>query len=142
MRCPRGFRGSASLHQPPQLPTPVATPFYNNNLVATTNDWTKLVATFRCVCTVPRASRRSVLQNLEGVTTVVSPLLAPYPHNRSYGDELKSGDFYKISTHRTLYHRNLTQNSVQDPKFWTLGMKASTVGYIGYADDTNPSVTL
>ena len=23
-----------------------------------------------------------------------------------------------------------TQNSVQDPKFWTLGMKASTVGYI------------
>ena len=32
-----------------------------------------------------------------------------------------------------------TQNSVQDPKFWTLGMKASTVGYIGYADDTYPS---
>ena len=32
-----------------------------------------------------------------------------------------------------------TQNSIQDPKFWTLGMKASTVGYIGYADDTYPS---
>ena len=30
-----------------------------------------------------------------------------------------------------------TQNSVQDPKFWTLGMKASTVGYIGYAEGTN-----
>ena len=52
------------------------------------------------------------------------------------GCELKSGDFYKISTPELctigIYAKFYTGSEVLD----ALGMKASTVGYIGYAELT------
>ena len=54
--------------------------------------------------------------------------------------ELKSGDFYKISTPELctigIYAKCYPGSEVLDA---CAVMKASTVGYIGYADDTNVS---